>query len=126
MKFQVKREKRCLYTNGTPLRGFALLELIIVVIVLAVLSGWYFQKGGAEQQAASQYQQSMDRSKSVACVASRSALRSVVLTYTMQNPGKPVTADALKQSGVNLNVCPEHGVITVAPDGTLLCSIHQP
>lgn len=107
--------------------GFAMLELMVVVIVLALLSGWYFNGGSnPHQQAASQYNQSMDRSKATACIASRSALRSSVFNYTMQNPGKPVTVEALQQSGVNLKVCPEAGVISVSPDGTLLCSIHQP
>jgi prepilin-type N-terminal cleavage/methylation domain-containing protein len=107
--------------------GFAFIELILVVIVIAILSGLYFNNGGGgAQQAASTYQQSMDRSKATACLASRSAMRSVIMTYTMQNPGKPVTAEALKASGVNLNVCPEGGVITVAADGTLECSIHKP
>lgn len=106
--------------------GFMMLELIIVVIVIAVLTGWYFRGGNSpEQAAASQYKMSMDRSKATACMASRMGLRSVIMTYTMQNPGKPVTTDALKQAGVNLNVCPEGGVISVAPDQTLVCSIHQ-
>lgn len=107
--------------------GFAFLELLLVLIVIALMSGWYFRDGGnPHQQAASQYQQSMDRSKSTACIAGRSAMRSAVLTYTMQNPGQPVTAEALQKAGVNLNICPEAGVITVSPDGALLCSIHQP
>lgn len=107
--------------------GFALIELILVVIVLAILVGWYFRDGGSpHQEAASQYQQSMDRSKQAACVASRSAMRSAVLTYTMQNPGQPVTKEALQRAGVNLNLCPEGGEISVGPGETLLCSVHQP
>ncbi len=108
-------------------RGFAFIELILVLVVIALLSGWYFNRGeNPHQEAASQYQQSMDRSKSTACVAGRSAMRSAVLTYTMQNPGKPVTKEALQQSGMNMNICPENGEITVSPDGTILCSLHQP
>lgn len=107
--------------------GFALIELILVVIVLAVLVGWYFRDGGSpHQEAASQYQQSMDRSKQTACIASRSAMRSAILTYTMQNPGQPVTKEALQNAGINLNLCPEGGEISVGPGETLLCSIHQP
>ncbi len=107
--------------------GFAIIELLLVVIVIALLSGWYFRDGSnPHQQAASQYNVSMDRSKATACIAGRSAMRSAVLTYTMQNPGQPVTTEALTKAGVNLNICPEAGVITVSPDGSLLCSIHQP
>ncbi len=112
---------------GRVNNAFAIVELLLVVIVIALLSGWYFRDGNnPHQEAASQYKQSMDRSKSTACIAGRSAMRSVVLTHTMQNPGQPVTTEALKAAGVNMNICPEGGVITVTADGSLLCSIHQP
>lgn len=115
------------FCQGTFKCGFAIIELLLVVIVIALLSGWYFRDGSnPHQQAASQYQQSMDRSKSTACFASRSALKSSVFSYTMQNTGQPVTAEALQKAGVNLSVCPEAGVVTVASDGSLLCSVHQP
>ena len=107
--------------------GFAIIEILLVLIVIAMLSGWYFTKGSSpEEQAASQYQQSMDRSKATACIASRSALRTAVMAYSMQNPGNPLTKESLTQSGVNLNVCPEQGEISVQADGTLTCSKHQP
>lgn len=107
-------------------RGFAFLELILVVVLIAILAGWYFNNGGGgAQEAASQYQHSMDRSKATACIAGRAALRPVIMTYSMQHPGQPVTIEGLRQSGVNLNVCPENGEITLDPDGSLKCSIHD-
>jgi len=108
-------------------RGFAFIEILLVLIVIAILSGYYFNRGGnSAQQAASQYQYSMEKSKATACIASRSALRSAIMAYSMQNPGKPLTKEALSASGINLNVCPEQGEITVNTDGTLSCSKHQP
>jgi hypothetical protein len=105
----------------------ALLELILAVVVIAILMGWYFNDGGGgAQQAASTYQQSMDRSKATACIAGRQGLRTAIMTHQIQNSGQPATAESLAKSGVNMNVCPEGGVITIAQDGTLVCSVHQP
>lgn len=106
-------------------RGFMLIELILVVIVIALLTGWYFRDGSGSQQAASTYQASMDRSKATACLASRTGLRTQIMTYTMQHPGEPVTTEALAKKGINLNVCPEGGTITIGQDGTLHCSVHD-
>jgi len=114
-------------TTSSTRRGFMFLELLLAVVVIAILMGWYFQGGGSkEAQDASTAKQSIDRSKATACLASRSALRTVILTNMMQHPGQPVTAESLSKSGVNLNVCPAGGTIAVEPDGTLKCSIHQP
>lgn len=111
----------------TGSRAFALLEVLLVVIVLVLLTSWYMRSGSSpHEEAASQYQQSMDRSQQAACLASRSAMRSAVLTFTMQNPGQPVTREALLQANINLNFCPEGGTINVAPDGSMTCTVHQP
>lgn len=107
--------------------GFAFLEILLVVIVIAVMSSWYFSKGGSQQQAASQYQRSMDTSKSAACIAGRSSMRTAIISWQMQNTGKPLTKEALAQSNINIaNICPEKGEITINPDDTLSCSIHKP
>lgn len=113
-------------SNRGVSRGFMIIELLLVVIVIALLSGWYFRDGGSpEQQAASQYKVSMDRSKAAACMASRTSLRTQIVTYSMQHPGEQLTTEGLARSGINLNVCPEGGTITVGPDGTLHCSVHD-
>jgi prepilin-type N-terminal cleavage/methylation domain-containing protein len=108
-------------------RGFAFIEIILVLVVIAMLSGYYFSKGSPEQQAVSQYQYSMDKSKATACIASRSAMRGAIMTYSMQNPGKPLTKENLAADNIRIdNICPEHGQITINSDGTLSCSIHKP
>ncbi len=107
--------------------GFAFLEIIIVLVVIALMAGWYFRKGdNPHAQAASQYQHSMERANNTACLASRQAVRGSIQIQTMQNPGQPVTKEALEKAGIRVNVCPEGGDITVSPDGTLTCSKHQP
>ena len=124
----------CLRISADPQRsnsarrgGFAFLEIMIVLVVIAILAGWYFRSGNnPHQQAASQYQQSMDRANNTACLASRQAVRGTIQMQTMQNPGQAVTKEALVAAGIRVDVCPEGGTITVSPDGTLLCSKHQP
>lgn len=114
--------------NGGKYRGFAYIELILMLVVIAILMGWYFQRGGggAHQEAASQYQHSMDRGNATACIANRTTMRTQIITMSMQNPGQPITRESLMQAGVNLNLCPEGGQINVSPDGSMSCSIHQP
>lgn len=117
------------YIHGLITRrgGFAFLEIIVVVVILALLAGWYFRDGSnPHQQAASQYQQSMERANNTACLASRQAVRGQIQIQAMQNPGQAVTKEALEKAGIRVNVCPEGGTITVSPDGSLLCSKHQP
>lgn len=122
----MKNLRKLLVKQSCRQAGFAFLELMLVVVVIAILAGWYFNSGGGgAQEAASQYQHSMDRSKATACIASRSALRPAIMAFSMQNPGKPITLETLRQSGINVNVCPEKGDITLEPDGSLKCSIHD-
>lgn len=107
--------------------GFALIEIILVLVIIGVLSGWYFSKGSSpSEQAASQYKYSMDKSKATACLASRTAVRSAIMAYSMQNTGKPLTKEGLAQAGIKIDVCPEQGVVSINPDGTLSCATHQP
>lgn len=106
-------------------RGFAILELVIVLIIIAILSGWYFSNGGnSAQQAASQYQHSMEKSNNTACLASRTALKTSIQLWQMQNPGKPVNAENLSTANINTKVCPEQGQISITPSGELVCSKH--
>lgn len=111
--------------RGRPASGFMLIELLLVVIVIALLTGYYMKDGSSEKAAASNYQMSMDRSKATACLASRSALRTQIMSYSMQHTNEPLTTEALQKAGINLNVCPSGGTITVSQDGTLQCSIHN-
>ena len=107
--------------------GFALIEIILVLVIIAVLSGWYFSKGSSPtEQAASQYKHSMERANNTACLASRTALRTAIMAYSMQNQGKPLTRENLQAANIRIGVCPEQGQITVNTDGTLSCSKHQP
>ena len=106
-------------------RAVAMLELIIVVVVIAILSGWYFSKGGnSAQEAASQYQHSMERSNNTACLASRTGLKTSIQLWQMQNPGKPVNAENLSAANINTKVCPEQGQISITSSGDLVCSKH--
>jgi len=112
-------------TSKCRMQGFAFIEILLVLVVIAILMGWYFREGSPTEQAASQYQHSMDRSKSAACAAGRSAMRTSVQMYAMQNPGVAITKDGLAAANIRLDtICPEQGEITVASDGTLLCSKH--
>lgn len=107
-------------------RGFALLELVLVLAVLGILLGAYVgTRGSSSAQGPAAYKPSVDRSQEAACVAGRSALRTNLQMFQMSNPTVPLTAENLQKHGVTLPACPAGGAVSVAADGTVLCSLHN-
>ncbi len=106
-----------------PARGFTLIALLVVLVIIALLS--YNQL--VDKDGALRSKQSTDRAKTAACATNRTVLRSQIAIWTMSNPGKPVTLDAMKASGVQVPGCPLEGKWTISPDGsTIYCSICDP
>lgn len=112
--------------KGNPGRfAFALLELLLVLAVLAVLGGFYFSRGSVSRPTRSSYEHTVDRSTGAACAANRTAMRSSLEIFRMNNPRAPLTTESLRMSGIILPRCPEGGSYTIAPDGSLICPNHN-
>ncbi len=106
-----------------PTRGFTLIALLVVLVIIAILS--YTQL--VDKDGALRSKQSTDRAKAAACATNRTVLRSQLAVWAMSNPGKPVTLEALKASGVQVPGCPLGGEWTLAPDhSTIYCSVCAP
>lgn len=105
--------------------GFVLIELLVVLVVIAMLAGAYFNHnpdGGAGSE--STYERSMARSNDAACLANRSALRTSVEMFRMNNPSTPVTTENLQKAGYSVATCPDGGAYGYTKEATLLCSKH--
>jgi prepilin-type N-terminal cleavage/methylation domain-containing protein len=113
------------YPGITNTKGFAFLEILLVLVVILIMSGWYFSGKSPEQQAAGQYQMSMNRANDAACKANRQTLETEIQMWQMQHQGEPITTEALQKGGINMKSCPDGGTYTIGADGHLTCSKHK-
>ncbi|MCX7017666.1 MAG: prepilin-type N-terminal cleavage/methylation domain-containing protein [bacterium] len=104
--------------------AFAFIELLLVLVVLAILASGYFGVTGNLAQNRATYETSITRANDTACKANRTVMRTTIQLYSISNPGKPVTIEAMRQTGQNLPTCPGGGQYKIQPDGTITCGKH--
>lgn len=105
--------------------GFVFLELLIVLVVIAILAGGYFSKNRTGDNAQGTYQMSMQRSNNTACIANRSALKTQIQMFKMNNPTTPANTENLTKAGISIPVCPQNGAYGFLQDGNIVCSVHD-
>jgi len=110
--------------SHSPCSAFAFIELILVLVVLAILTSGYFAISGNLSRDRQTYETSITRANDTACKANRTVLRTMIQLYSISNPGKPVTIEALRKSGQNPPACPGGGEYKIQADGTITCTKH--
>ena len=111
-------------------RGAGVIGLLMALVIIAILTIFYMQKqptgDGAGNISPGAVRRDLDRTKAVACQANRVTAQTQMMGWTMANPGRPATVEALRAGGVTLPACPDGGELSVGAGGQIFCSLHQP
>ena len=105
-------------------KGMAFLSILFALVIMSILTSMYFSIQMSSESGVGGIN-SIERSKKSACALNKQTLKVYVSQWEIGHPGEEVTLEKMKETNINIPVCPSGGKYSIDEYGNIICSVHD-